>query len=174
MRKLLYIEFLFPIGDYFRTLNLKESVYEIFTPGVAAIIVYFKLLRPPVISGISEYFSSILTLLAILIGFSIASVTVLATNSSSNVEELKKTMTERKIGGEKVSLFRLIIITFIFALLIELFSLIFNLTYGLLYKTGHLKWLIEEYYAVNVFLLLHIFLLNIRNITNFYFIFFRK
>ena len=174
MRRIFYLEFLFPLGDYFRTLNFKETTYEIITPAIIAFIVYYKLLCPPIISGISAYFSSILTLLAILIGFSIASVTVLATNSSTNVEELKSTMTERRIGDYKISLFRLIIINFIFALLIEIFCLIFNLSYGLLYKTGHLKWFIEEYYAINVFLLLHIFLLNIRNITNFYFIFFRK
>jgi len=174
MNKLFYFEFLLPIADYFKTLKFNEFIYEILVPFAVAVVVYFKLLCPPFISGISEYFSSILTLLAILIGFSIASLTIFASNSSSNIEDLKEAMSERKIKGEKISLFRLIIITFIFALIMEFVGLIFNLSYGLLFKTGHFKNFIEEYYAINIFLLLHIFLLNIRNITNFYFIFYRK
>ncbi len=172
--KVLYLEFLFPISDYFSTLKFRELAFDIILPLILSTCAYSFFLKDSNINGLKDTIGYIVSLLAILIGFSITCITILSTNTSKNVEEMRETITGRKIAGKGVSLFQLIITTFVFALLIEFFALMLNLGYALLYKTSCADKYIEIYYAIDVFLFSHIFFLNIRNVTNFYFIFWSK
>jgi hypothetical protein len=68
----------------------------------------------------------------------------------------------------------LILITFICVILVEFITLAYNLTYYLLWVNGFLTSYVRIIIAINIFLMLHIIMLNIRNITNFFFIFWKS
>lgn len=115
-----------------------------------------------------ELLKTVITLLSILVGFTISSIAILATTSEKLNQE-----TERVIGNKKINLYQLSNIIFIFALFSEVLTLILNLSavvlisYDVKSIIDHLNILV----AINIVLISHILFINIRNITNFYFIF---
>ena len=174
MKKLFYTEFLLPIKDYFSTLKLNEFIFEWFVPGLLSVLIYLYIidtLKPETIKQINGY---VINCLAILIGFSVTCLTILSTNSSKNVEDLKDVYSERYIDGHKVSLHQLIIINFIFLLVIEFFNLIYNLSFVIFVNTSFATKYMAEFYSFSIFITAHVIFLNVRNVTNFYLVFTRQ
>ncbi len=173
--RILYQEFTIPLKDYFSTLKINEVVFEWIIPIIIAIIFYFSIDNLKSLANISVFIGSIISLLAILIGFSIASATILLGCDNKTVIEMKQNLTNREIDGKKISLYHLIYITFISVILIEIFALFFNLG---IYFSFEILGILLNYkrvlISIDVIFLLSIFLLNIRNITNLYFLFYPK
>ena len=169
--KIVYHEFLFPIIDYAKTLKLNEFLFDLFLPFIIAIVAGYFIIKNDciiLVESADSLFKTVITLLSILIGFTVSSITILA-STGSRIEEK---MTERKIGKTKINLFQLTNIFFTFALFSEVFTLVINLmsvimlSYNVKIVQNHLN----ELVVFNLFLLSHILLLNIRNMSNFYFI----
>lgn len=167
---IVYIEFLYPIVHYFKTIRKNEAVFDLVIPifaGIAAIIVgilYNCVITP---DNANDLFKTIITLLSILVGFTISSITILtATSEKLNID------TERKIGKNSINLYQLTNVIFIFTLFSEIITLVINLiavlliSYEITFVIDH----INKIVILDVILISHILLLNIRNITNFYFI----
>ncbi len=174
LKKLIYLEFLFPVKDYFLSVNLREGIFDWVVPLFVSSVLYFvviKNLSMQIILSIAGYYINVL---AILIGFSITCLTVLTTSNNENIKDLREQRIERKIDGIKISLYRLILITFSFALCIELLSLLLNILYCLIYSTKNIRNYSKAFFSFNLMLLLAVIAINIRNIVNFYFIHFRK
>lgn len=172
--KILYGEWLIPVIDYFRTLKKKEFYYEWVTPLLVAFFVSFSYrYLGNVETALSKLRDILPDTLAILIGFTITCITVLVASSSKTIDLLKITETnDRKISNKKVSMFQWFLILFIYVLVAQIFLLIFIFfsSYVLtIYKT---TFLVYVSLFIKTFLILHILLILIRNITNFYFIFF--
>jgi hypothetical protein len=171
----LYLEFLLPIKHYFSTLNKNETVFDLIIPIIFGIIGVAIGLHLNIFidkNNSIEFFKTLITLLSILIGFSITSLTIIA-STSKLTDTLMSVSTERKIGYNKINLYQLMNITFIFALFSEIFTLILNLCAVLLVSSNiilDIKY-VNIIILIDIILITHIFLINIRNITNFYFVF---
>lgn len=172
--KVCYLEFLHPIRDYFATLKINEIIFDIALPLIASSIFYIFLSVEINSEKIVTFVGYIINLLAILIGFSITSVTIISSESGNKFDALRQIDTDRLIGGRKISLHQLILINYIFVIIIEFIALIYNIFYYLLWISNCLVCHKRILLTLSIFLLLHIVLLNIRNITNFYFIFWKK
>lgn len=167
--KYFYLEFVHLIKDYFETSEKKELFYEWMAPLVLGVVFYFI----PTFgfqSLSSEIISNFINVLAILVGFSITSISILTTSSSENVNNLKGILSRRKLGNRLISLYQLIVITFSFVLVVEIFLLVYNLFLQFFINTTYSKIL----FSIDIFFITNILLLNLRNITNIYFIFFRR
>jgi hypothetical protein len=168
-----YLEFLYPITDYFRTLKWKEAYFELAFPLLIAILAYCLSITTFNFDKLGSFIGYIINFLAILIGFSITAVTILSSESGRRFEMLQRTETKRNIGKKPISTYQLILITFIYVILVEFFTLAYNLAYYLFLMNT----LFQSYYrliiGINIFLMFHVIMLNIRNITNFYFIFWK-
>lgn len=172
--KFLYLEFLFPVKDYFITLKLKEFLFDWVFPLFGCLAVYGCFFINISFKDTICFNGYVINSLAILIGFSITCLTILATSGNDNVKQLRDVEIDRKIGNKKLSLYQLIFITFSFVLIMEITTLVLNLLYFLIYSSlAEKKFFVIIFLIIN-FLLFHIIFLNIRNITNFYFIFWRK
>jgi hypothetical protein len=174
MNKYIYLEFLIPIKDYWATLKTREVIFDWLIPLVAASFIYvFVLKNSNYTDSIKQFNGYIITLLGILIGFSMTSITLLVTSNGKNIERLQETPTdERRIGKQLINLYQLVLINFVFVLMVEIFSLLINLIFSLVDTVSDKpKEIWMYFYAVNVFLLLNIVLLTIKNTTNIYFVF---
>ena len=164
-----YLEFLFQVNDYFETLKLKECVFDWGVPAALSLLFFWAFHDKLRVEYIGEFVGYVINILAILIGFTITSLTILATGNNQTIAELKAFITKRRIGGRKISLYKLTYITFSFNLLMETLLLLGSLLFFMVIKFGAnekiLKWLFLPYGII----LLQIIFLNIRNITNFYF-----
>lgn len=171
----MYTEFQITFTDYFKTIKGKEFVYEWVIPFIISLLLFFNLFNnAPTdleITGILSYISN---MIAILTGFSITCVTILLSSSNQTIDELKVKMTDRKIGDSVVTIYQLILLTFIFLVVIQVFVLLLNLIFYLFDSYKVIENYIKIILTLDAFLVCHIILLHIRNITNFYLVFWKK
>jgi hypothetical protein len=176
----MYLEFLLLIGDYFRTLKRKYFLYEWVLP-LCLCAVMFRLLDDcttvPLavifVDFAKEFSETSVSLLGILVGFSITVITVLNTTNTPNIEAIKKIPTEFFIGKQKLFLFHLLLINLTYSVVMEILNLIFNLCFPWILEKTSLAFL-RVLLCVDLFFILHILLLNLRNMADFYFILFKE
>jgi hypothetical protein len=118
------------------------------------------------------YNTNIITLLGILIGFTISTFTLLLTVNNENIEKAKNHLIGKKIFSRSISLYDTVIIGLAYLILIQGILLIFNFAYPLFISTesNYNKLL----YAINVSIVIHIIILLMRCILDFYFILTKK
>lgn len=170
----MYLEFFIPLLHYFRTIKRSEFIYEWLLPFfVSLFYMYFLCLgkvEAPELNNISVV---VINILAILIGFSITSITLISTVNSKNIENLKSYDTKRKIGPKSINLYQLKFINLSFALTEEIFLMIFNLIFQF-FSSKISDTILYIYLVLNFFFLSNILLLNLRNVTNLYFVLVKK
>ncbi len=172
----MYAEFILILFDYFRTLKFRNFVFEIVIPLIGAILIFLlgrQYLYVDLRQLTKDFGDTTITLLGVLIGFSITVITIMHTSGNKNIEQIKKKNTDFKIGSNTVTLFQLVLINHTYSVILEVLCLIANLILFLVWAKvpgPHLKyWL-----SINLFFVLHILLLNVRNMADFYWIMFRK
>ena len=169
----MYLEFIILIFDYFKTLNSRIVVYEIIIPLIVSILVFFSLLLGKNTSVCFTFGKNALTLLGILLGFSITIITILTTGNSKNLVAIQKKQTKHSIGTTKVTLFNLLLINFTYSVVLEIIFVL------LLYPFVLANFSISLISKIIVFSILtggviHVLLLTMRNLTDFYLILIKK
>lgn len=88
-----------------------------------------------------------------------------------NLEEIKNKKTSIKINKEYITLFRLLLINFTYSVIVEVGLIIVCLIYPLLIENIKFNQNLKYVgFSILVFLILHIMLLTMRNLTDFYLI----
>jgi hypothetical protein len=174
--RVLYGEWLVPIVDYFRTIKKKEVYFEWLVPFLASVLVISTfLVLGDSDKAISKLRDILPNTLAILIGFTITSLTVLIASDNQNITRMKTTLTDnRKIGSHTISLYQLLLINLVYVLFIQLFLLVFIFFVGFILHFFNIMLLVNLFLFFETFTILQIIFLLIRTITNFYFVFYRS
>lgn len=167
----MYLDFLYVILDNFSTLTKNERRFEWGIPiifGMVGVVVCLFINPQMQYDLIKE----IITFLGILLGFTLASLTLILSND--NVKSTtQQCSTERKIRGRTISLYRLVVVSFSYLIIME--TILCVLYYmGILFNDFNFgKWAII---ANTIFLILsfNILLATIRTTTMLYFIVVRK
>ncbi len=172
---MIYLDWLLLIVDYFRTLTKRVFLFEWGGPVLFACWLYFENIGN---SKNGELMISIangtISLLGVLIAFSIAVVTLLTTINGSSINQIKATSTKIYIGGKELTLYDLLLINYTYSIVIEVLLvmcnfILLNLQHCIT-KDVHLSNVLN---AINVFMIFHVLLLTLRNIVSFYFILFK-
>lgn len=165
------INLLIILYDYYRTRNLWGVLWNFIISAIICILVY-KLTTPCTLpSLIDSYINNSLTVLSLIVGFSIALFTLIITASNPNIEELKKTKTKYKIGNKFVSLFQHTLITMTYIILIECILLLFSLLFPFFFENNTIYRKMAFY--THILLLSHIIICNIANTMNIYFVLYK-
>jgi len=164
----MYLEYILLIIDYYKTLNKRLVLYEICIPLLISIGLYF-VINVTNLSLCVGFIKKSLPLLGILVGFSITIITILTTSHSRNIENIKNIKTKLKRGNDRITVYNLLIINFTYSVIIEIFLIIIQLIYPFFAGFLGLNWKINGF-IFSVYLLIHVLLLTIRNLTDFYFI----
>ncbi len=166
----MYLEFFLLFFDYFKTLNRRVAIFEWGMPFIICLTLFFLNCKYD-FSAYKIFKESAVNILGVLLGFSIAIITIITTGSGKNLEEIKKTETNFIKNNKKVTLFNLILINFTYSVILEIIVIINCLLFPLisnLFRINHNVKLIL--YSLMVFLVIHIFLVTLRNLTDFYLI----
>ena len=170
----MYLEFLILISDYFQTLNRRLFIFEWLIPALFVISLYF-LNRNMGLIPFKVFKENALDILGILLGFSIAIITIITTGSGKNLDEIKNKTTQFTTNNKAVTLYELLLINFTYSVIVEIFIIIGCLTVplisGFFQLTINCKLIL---YLLLVFGIIHILLLTMRNLTDFYFIITKK
>jgi len=167
----MYIEFFFLINDYLKTVTKRIFTFEWLLPFILSVLIFYLLFTGKSTSVTETFKNNSINLLGILVGFSITIITILTTGQSKNLEEIKKIKTETKINGKLISVYRMLLINFTYSVVVEVFLIIIFLIYPLLKHNIPINRLTKYIiFSILVFLIIHILLLTIRNLTDFYLI----
>ena len=163
----MYFEFLFVIGDYISTLTKRVAIYEWGIPVVLGIA-----------SGVLSYLNdtnllynviqSAVPIIATLLGFTLAALTLFLTGNSK-IEDAKKYKTEKKISGKKISLYKLIVVSYSYLILIETILCI-GYYIGILFPFINNVYVCVGFNTIFIVLMLNVLFSTIRSITDLYFV----
>ena len=163
----MYFEFIFVIGDYISTLTKRVALYEWGIPVVLGIT-----------SGVLSYLNdanllynviqSAVPIIATLLGFTLAALTLFLTGNSK-IEDAKKYMTEKKVSGKRISLYKLIVISYSYLILIETILCI-GYYIGSLFPFIYNIYVCVSLNTIFIVLMLNVLLSTIRSITDLYFV----
>jgi hypothetical protein len=170
----IYGEWLIPVMDYYKTLKRNERNYEIISPLLIALIVtviyYF---YGDSLRALIKLRDILPNALAILIGFTISCVTILISSDNATINILKDTESDNRIVRNKlISMYQWMLITFVYILIVQVFLLAFIFFVAFVLQIHQSRVFLTCALLIKVYFILHILLLLIRNITNFYFVFF--
>jgi hypothetical protein len=165
----MYTEFRIVIWLYLTSLRKSEVIFEILFPLAIGGGVSYLVIKNPDILDYSGYLSTAISFLGVLLGFSMAVITILITGSGKTFEAIKAYAIETKKDGSKTSLFRLLFINLAYSIILEAFLLMTLLIQPFIsvFLGSKSVW---NYlgFGIVIVLIIHVLLLTIRNITNLY------
>ena len=167
----MYFEFLFVIVDYFSTLNKRIAIYEWGLPillGITSGILSF-VNNNNVLYNIIQNSEPII---ATLLGFTLAALTLFLTGNSK-IEETKNFITKKKISGKPISLYRLIIVSYSYLILVETILCVgFYIASLFPYNTN--LYICITANSIFIIVMFNTFFTTIRSISDLYFIITKK
>lgn len=166
------MEFLLLIAEYFWIKGLKSFLWTWGLPSVIGFLVFFKSDFSIYSQNASSFHSNLISVLGILIGFTISTLTMLLTVNNANIEEAKNNFLEKNIFSKKVSLFDSVVISLAYIIIIQGFLLIFNFTYPIFIAVSSIKG--KMFFSVNISIMIQIIIVIMRNVLDFYFILTKK
>jgi hypothetical protein len=167
----MYKSYLILVNDYLLTLK-RNIIFDIAIPAVTSIFLGF-LLAKNLLHFDNNFIINTTTVLGILAGFNVTAITILTSTSNETVEKLKEKKTGIDFDGIEISIFRKIYILISYSILVCLITIIIN-TIGYLvpwsiFFTQKTTVILK---SIDIYIVLHIMFVNIRNITSLYFLYF--
>lgn len=163
----MYLEFVFVILDYFSTLTKRIAFYEWGIPLILGIT-----------SGLFSFWNSpnllynvikeAIPIIATLLGFTLAALTLFLTGNSK-IEEAKRFLTEKRIAGKKISLYKLIVVSYSYLILIETILCI-GYYIGTLFPYVNNMYICTVLNTIFIIFMLNVLFSTIRSITDLYFV----
>lgn len=126
MGKYIYCQWLVPIYHYYKIIKRNEFIYEVIVPIVVSCIVMLCYAHEGLTASALLKMRELLpNALAVLIGFTVMCITLIATTDSNNISEIRNKKSKRIIGNHIISMFRWLLIIFSYSLIVEVFLLIY-------------------------------------------------
>lgn len=163
----MYLEFLFVVVDYFSTLTKRIAIYEWGIPillGITSGILSF-INKDQVLYNIIQ---NSVPIIATLLGFTLAALTLFLTGNAK-IEEAKKYITNKKIPGKHIPLYRLVVVTYSYLILVET-VLCIGFYIASLYPYINNVYFCNIINICFIILMFNVFFCTIRSITDLYFI----
>lgn len=174
MGKYIYGQWLILVSHYCKTVKCNECIYEIIVPLIISLLVtYFYAVDGLTVKALLKLRELLPNALAVLIGFTIMCITLLATTESGNIEEIRNMKSERIIGTHRISIFKWLLVIFSYSLIVEVFLLIYIFFVAFIMGLIYNLYLFNAILALEVVLILHVLFLIVRSITSLYLILYK-
>lgn len=164
------MEYLLLLFDFFR-IKKASLILHILIPVITGILIYFCAEDANYIKNANDFRDNTITVIGILIGFSISVFTVLLTVENEHIQKAKSVKLDEN-NSKSISLYESVLIGLAYLIIIQGFLLIFNFIYPVFVVVDSLKG--KLFFSINISFTIHIILLLMRNILDFYFIITRK
>lgn len=173
--RLMFMEWIIPVFDYFRSLRKNEVMFEIVIPAIVSVVssfVYFSINKETVaLDALSEILPSAIS---ILIGFTVMFITLLLTSDTPAIKRLKDEITDSEVRSEKINLYQKLHIQLTESLFAEVLLLL--IVFGYLFAKGIGATMTIKAIAlsVQVYLTMHVLLSIVRSTTHLYCVFYKE
>lgn len=170
-----------PIKDYF--ISRKRVFIKFLVPMIIALLALLIAIifnignSEKVILTFSGFIDTQINIVAILISFSVAIITILVSADNKNIQCLKETESNKKqykpVNGQQLSLFQILLSNIAYNVIIEIIYLVLLITISLiqnLFPVALLKYIT----AICIFMILHILLVLLESVAQMYLTFWAK
>ena len=178
--KFLNSEILLPFFYYFKIEEKKEKKIKLIIYILLSIVIcigmqfYYKIFDQEEIKNfVLEYINSEIEIIALLLSFSIAYLTILITSDSKNIRELKEYNTNKIIDKKNISLYQILLIQLTYTIYNEIVLLILLLIHKFIFPITKEFWNII-FFTINMILLINIIYVIFKNVKNIYLSFWRS
>lgn len=162
-RRKLYRKFLFPLITAFSAL----IITLIFNIGDAS----------QVLQTFNGFVDTQISIVAILISFSVAIITILVSADNKNIDSLKSTVSNEKdykaVNNKQLTLFQVLLSNIAYNTIVEVVYLILLIGVGLLYTILPIQ-ILKYILAICVFFIVHIFFVLLESVAQMYLTFWSK
>ncbi len=162
------MEYIILIIEFFYVKGLKGLVSSIIFPFICGFIFYKYGSESDFVLNSTTYITNVITLIGILLGFSISTLALLLTVVNENIDVAKRHLIGKQIFSSKLTLFDSIVIGLAYLIFVQSLTLIFNFIYPLFITTSSEN--AKMFYSINVSIVIQIIILLMRTILDFYFI----
>ena len=166
------MEYLLLIFDFFIVKGLKAIFWNFIIPIIIGLLIYYISDYCNYATNASNFHTNIVTVIGILMGFTISTFTMLQGASNSSFEKAKADLHTSKLFSKKYSLFDSQVIGLAYIIFIQGFLLIGNFIYPIFISIGSLQG--KMLFSINIAIVVHIILILMRSILDFYFILLTK
>lgn len=157
------MEYLLLILEFFLSKKAKSYFSLLGIPVLISLIIYQFI--PDEFSN-NTYFGNIITLLGILLGFTVSLFAIFLSANNSNIRRSKNTFTDFKVFNKQLSVFDVMQTSIAYVIIMECLLLIFNITIPFIITTANSE---KLFLVINVGILIHIVIILLRSILDFYF-----
>jgi hypothetical protein len=154
--------------DYFSTIDKKLIIYEWIIPLAIALGAYCLLSHQDTYYDIYEFIVDSMQVIATLLGFTLAALTLFLTNNSQ-ICEMKKFKTKKIIDGKEISLYRLLTMNYSYLIVVETIMCA-SFYIGKLFSPICSQSFANFLNTIFIWLFFHILLLTIRTVVDLYFV----
>ncbi|MDK2585005.1 hypothetical protein QOZ83_03955 [Romboutsia sedimentorum] len=176
--RLLIKELFIPITDFYRISKRNEKFKNYILPLIIGLIyiigTYFIKAMPEfnIRNFGNDFINTTITVITLLITFSMAYLTILVTGDNSNIKDLKSTVSERKIKNKQIVLYQVMLINISYTTVVEIAFLVIIFFQKFLLQVVS-KNFIHIILMIDLMVLTHILLLLLQIIINIYFSFWK-
>lgn len=164
-----------PIKDYFisrKRILLKFLVPMLIALAALLLAIFFNIgSSEKVILTFSGFIDTQINIVAILISFSVAIITILVSADNKNIQCLKETVSNKKqykpVNGRQLSLFQILLSNIAYNVIIEIIYLVVLIAISLmqnLFPIASLKYIT----AICIFIILHILFVLLESVSQMY------
>lgn len=164
-----------PIKDYF--ISRKRVLIKFFMPALIAMTalcfaLFFNIgSLEEIISVFNGFIDTQINIVAILISFSVAIITILVSADNKNIQSLKDTESNKKqyrpVDGKQLSLFQILLSNIAYNVIVEIIYLVILIAISLmqnLFPIVSLKYIT----AICIFIILHILFVLLESVSQMY------
>ncbi len=157
------MEYILLIIEFFLSRKVRAYFGLVVVPIIISFVIYNSMTLE--VSKNQDY-GNIITLLGILLGFTISLFAIFLSANNSNIRESKSTMTDFTVFNKKLSVFDIMQTSIAYVIIMECLLLVVNITVPLVITAPESK---KLFLVINIGVLAHIVVILLRSLLDFYF-----
>lgn len=166
------MQFKYIIRNYWRSLSTRDIIIDFGFPLFVTLTIIIGVMIKCELDLVPHDYNSNLSFISILVGFSITSIAVLASSDNRSLKRLKELKSKLVVSRRRKSIFHSFLTSLAYSVVVGLFLLLLNYL-GKSIESINI-YIKIVFYLINIYLILHLLMVSIRNISFFYFTFFNQ
>ncbi len=157
------MEYLLLIIEFFLSKKFRSYFGLLVLPLVVSFVMYYAI---PQEAAAKQDYGNIITLLGILLGFTVSLFAIFLSANNSNIRKSKTVLTDFKVFSKRLSVFDVMQTSVAYVIIMECLLLLVNITIPLVLTNPISS---KVFLVVNIGVLAHIVIILLRSLLDFYF-----
>jgi|SRR5690554_1980047 len=157
------MEYILLIIEFFLSKKVRAYFGLLLVPLILSIVLYNSI---TIETASSQRYGNIITLLGILLGFTISLFAIFLSANNSNIRESKSQKTDFNIFGKNLSVFDVMQTSIAYTIIMECMLLLTNIVLPIVISEPGTK---KLFLVINIGLIAHVVIILLRSLLDFYF-----